>query len=290
MIRRNNFIFLFLVLFIGLSCEKFSGEQSIPAYLTIDSVYLSTDYQSQGTTSQRITDIWVNIDNEFLGAYELPAKFPVLMTGKHKVKLWPGIKKNGISATRASYDFYVPVEKEIMFTPDSTTRMGTLKTSYQTSTLFYWREDFEDVAISLDTTSRSTAYFTLTNSPDSTFEGVHSGKVVLDSLRDFFECQTRNEYPIPSAPVYLELNFNISNSLTVGIFSYGTAILYQTPIITLNPTNGQWRKIYIDLTTSLNAYLGMRTFRVYMGTFKNSGLDKSVILLDNFKLLTRKPS
>ena len=281
-----NYIFLVILLLAGISCEKFSGDQTVPAYISIDSIYLTTN-PSQGTASHRITDGWVYVDDEFIGTFELPAHFPVLKTGKHTVKIWPGIKKNGIAATRVSYLFYLPVQKNITLTPDSTSRMGIIGTTYQTTTIFSWQEDFEDVAISLDTTSRSSAWITLTMAADSTFEGVHSGRVVLDSVHDFFECQTRNEYAIPSAPVYLELNFNTTNTIIVGVVVYGTTSLYQSPIITLNQTNGAWKKIYIDLTTTLNAYSGMQTYRVYLGTFKDPGIDKGIILFDNFKVLTR---
>jgi hypothetical protein len=227
------------------------------------------------------------VDDVFLGAYELPARFPVLKSGKQNIQIWPGIKKNGIAATRVSYQFYNPIEKEITLTPDSTLKLGRLKTTYQTSAQFIWKEDFEDVAFSLDTTSRSMVGITLTKSSDSTFEGMHSGRVVLTSANNFFECQTRNEYAIPAAPVYLEMNFNTNNSLNVGVITYGTTVLYQSPVLTLNPTNGQWRKIYIELTNALNAYQGMLSFRVYLGAFKDTGVSEGVIMFDNFKVLTR---
>jgi len=67
-------------------------------------------------------------------------------------------------------------------------------------------------------------------------------------------------------------------------------MLYQTPIITLNPTEGQWKKIYIDLTTTLNAYTGMSSYRVYLYAFKDKGLKQSTLLFDNFKIVTRKTS
>jgi len=285
----HNICILFFLLAAATSCEKFSGDQTIPAYLKVDSVYLTTDYYLQGTASQKITDVWVYVDDEFLGAYELPAKLPVLKSGKHSVKIWPGIKKNGISATRVSYEFYTPIVRDITLRIDTTTSMGVIKTTYQTTAQFVWKEDFEDVALTLDTTKGSSAYIQRTPSGSSqTFEGVHSGLVVLDSLHDYFECQTHLEYNIPYAPVYLEMNFNTSNAFVVGVFTYGTTVLYQTPIITLNPTNGQWKKIYIDLTTTLNAYSGMTTYRVYLRALKDAGLSHSYILFDNFKVVTRK--
>ena len=145
MIYRNffrYFVFLFFLILIMSSCEKFSGDQTVPAYLSIDSIYLTTNYYSQGTTSQRITDAWVTVDNVFIGAFELPAKFPVLKTGNHKVKIWPGIKKNGISATRISYEYYNPIETELKFAADSTTRIGTVKTTYLGTTLFFMEGRF----------------------------------------------------------------------------------------------------------------------------------------------------
>jgi hypothetical protein len=285
----SYFCFVCILFIVSTSCEKFSGDQTIPAYLKIDSIYLTTDYNTQGTSSQRITDAWVYVDDEFLGAFELPAKIPVLKSGKHLLKVWPGIKKNGIASTRVSYEFYNPVSKNLSFGIDSITNIGVIKTTYQTTASFLWKEDFEDAALSLDTTGRSTAIIQRTPSGSpNTFEGNHSAIALMDSIHDFFECQTHSEYTIPASPVYLEMNFNTSNTLGVGVFTYGSTILYQTPIITLNPTNGNWKKIYIDLTTTLNAYSGMKTFRVYFNTFKDKGLDHSTILLDNFKLVTRK--
>lgn len=283
-----RFILILSFLAILASCEKFEGDQTVPAYLTIDSLYLQTDYATQGSASHKITDAWVYVGEEFIGAFEMPARFPVLKSGKHPVKIYPGIKKNGIAATRTSYLFYAPVEKNITFAPDSTSVIGTQKTTYFNTTLFTWKEDFEDVALSLDTTPRSTAWIRLTQDEDSTFEGMHSAKVVLDSVHDFFEAQTHDEYVIPAAPVYLEMDFNLSQSMIVGVIVYSTSTLAQVPILTLSPTNGTWKKIYIDLSNSLNGYTGMITYRVYLGTFKEPDKLNSVLMFDNMKIVTRK--
>jgi len=282
-------LFLPILLFLASSCEKFKGDQTIPAYISIDSVYLTTDYNKQGTKSQNITDVWVYVDDEFLGAYELPAHFPVLKSGDHVVKFWPGVKKNGISATRVAYEYYIPIQKTITLKEDSTSNLGIQKTTYQVPSYFPWLEDFEQTGQTLDTTSRSIACIDKTPSGSPlTFEGNHSGWVVLDSIHNFFECQTHNEFVIPLSSVFLEMNFNTTNTLIVGVVTYSGSSISQTPIITLNRTNGNWKKIYIDLTTSLNAYTGMTSFRVYMGTFKDADRETSSILFDNFKIVTHK--
>jgi hypothetical protein len=293
MTYRKPLPLLSLLLLISLSqtsCEKFSGDQEIPAYISIDSIYITTSYTSQGTSSQNITDAWIYVDDYLIGAFQMPARVPVLFNGTHNVTVLPGIKKNGIASTRVSYQFYQPVTIKTRLTPDSTTKLKVMKTVYQNSTSFVWLENFEGVAISLDTTKRSLAFIqrTPTDSP-LTFkdEGLHSAMVVLDSADSFFEAQSHDEYFLPYAPVYLEMNFNINTVLTVGVIVYGTTTLYQVPIINLNPTNNTWKKIYVDLSTSLNSYPGL-TYRVYMGAFKEETAEQNLLLFDNLKVLTLK--
>lgn len=280
--------YLLFLLAFTTACEKFSGDQTIPAYLSIDSIYLSTNYSLQGSASHSITDAWVYVDDDLIGAFELPARFPVLKNGKHTVRILPGVKKNGISATRINYEFYSEISKQLMFSEDSTTKLNLQKTTYTNSTAFTWMEDFDKISISLDTTTRSTAYIQLTKAGSPlTFEGSHSGMVVLDTVNDFFECQTHNEFPIPYAPVFLEMNFNTSNILTIGLILYSTTNIYTVPIINLNKTNETWKKIYIDLTTTMNAYPNVFSYRLYMGTFKDADAEETTILFDNLKLVTR---
>jgi hypothetical protein len=292
MTYRKPLLSLISLLFFSLTaCEKFSGSQEVPAYISIDSIYLTTNYTNQGTSSHNITDAWIYVDDILIGDFQMPARVPALFTGIHTVTILPGIKKNGIASTRVDYLFYAPIVNKVKMAPDSTTNLKTQKTVYASSAKFVWLENFEGVAFSLDTTKRSAAAIqrTPTGSP-YTFkdEGLHSGMVVLDSAHSFFECQSHDEYAIPMAPVYLEMNFNVNTTLTVGVIVYGISSLYQVPIINLNPTNNTWKKIYIDLTTSINAYSGY-TYRVYLGAFHDStSYSQNLILIDNFKILTNK--
>ena len=271
------------------SCEKFSGDQKIPAYINIDSISLTTEYSVEGSASHNITDAWIYVDDELIGAFQMPARPPVLKSGIHRITVLPGIKKNGIAATRIKYDFYNHIISTMRLQEDSVTNLSIRNTTYTATSEFLWKEDFEGVSISLDTTGGSLARLEKTPSGSPmTFEGSHSALVILDSSHNFFECMSHNEYEIPFAPVFLELNFNCSNPLTIGVFLYGTSILYQVPILTLNVTNAIWKKIYIDLTTSLNAYSSVSSFRIYMGTYKTGDADQTDLLLDNIKLVTRK--
>ena len=280
------FSFFFLLLLAQTSCEKFSGDQTIPAYLKIDSIYLTTDYPMQGTAIHNITDAWVYIDGQLIGTFQLPATFPVLQQGSHTLIVFPGVKKDGIASTRISYPFYQEITKTINLVPDKTLDLGILSTTYNPKTKFIWKEDFDDVAITLDTTAAATTKIqqTPSNSP-LTLEGPHSAIVELDTVGATFACASHSTFPIPNSAVFLEMNFNINTYLLMGVYVTTFGMVNEVPIMTLNPTNDKWKKIYIDLTTTINAYPGATTFRVYY-YLKNTTGDSYRILLDNIKVLS----
>jgi hypothetical protein len=282
-------LFFPFFLLVQTSCEKFSGDQTIPAYLSIDSIYLQTDPSLQGTASQNITDAWVYVDDYLVGTFQLPARFPVLKEGIHTLSVIPGVKKDGIASTRITYPFYSMISQSVNLVPDSTSSVGLLKTTYISTTKFTWQEAFEDVTVSLDTTNRSMVNIGETPSGSPlTFEGAHSGIVEMDSVKNFFEAATHNYFSIPNAPVFLEMNFNANTTFQAGVIIYTTDyIIYQTPVLNLAPTNNRWKKIYIDLTNMLNSYPNSVNFRVYVGGFKDATVTHATVLLDNFKLVTR---
>ena len=285
----RGFCLFFLGITVLTSCDKFKGDQEVPAYLSIDSIYIFTDYASQGSAWANITDSWVYIDGQLIGAFEMPAKFPVLQTGTHKVTILAGIKKNGISATRAVYDFYAPINYNVKFGIDSVTRMKILKTTYASDANFLWKDDFEGTSISLDTTNRSTVTVNTTavGSP-LTIEGLHSAIMITDSAHNFAEAQSHDDFVIPLATVYLELNYNINTSITVGVILTGPSAFIQMPVVNLNVTNNKSKKIYIELTPALNATTGIDHFRVYFGGFMDANLKQGIIVLDNVKVITSK--
>ena len=102
----KNYILVLVILFGFNSCSKDELEATIPSYISIDKFTISTNYSTQGTSSSNITDAWVYIDNDLVGIFELPAKFPVLKEGNVKIDVYPGIKENGISERRSKYIFY----------------------------------------------------------------------------------------------------------------------------------------------------------------------------------------
>ncbi|MBN1199315.1 MAG: hypothetical protein JXA23_08185 [Bacteroidales bacterium] len=284
----TTYLFLAFIPVLILSCEKFKGDQEIPAYITIDSLYLSTT-SNQGSASANIVDAWVYLDDNLVGAFQLPARFPVLALGTHDLKILPGIKINGIAATRMAYPFFAPVELSVDLAELDTSSVGIQKTTYLSSTVFDLIEGFEGITIAFDTTKRSEAALLLTGPGDSlTFEGNHSGMVSMDTVNQFFECINDKDFDIPYAPVFLEMNFRTNNVFVVGVYLYGISAIQQVPIIYLTPTGNEWKKVYINLTNTVNAYTDMQKFRVFISAIQSSASPNALILMDNIKVVTRK--
>ncbi len=289
---------MMLLLFLGLhlaSCNKFEGEQTIPAYIQIDSISLITDYFTQGSNSKQITDAWIYVNDQLVGAFEMPAKFPVLAQGKQKLEIRPGIKLNGIAATRVPYPFYKPIIiQDFNFIPDSVQKVRP-STSYYSTAVFAWIEDFEDVSISLEGTSQSDTAIYKTqpaNNPEAWLSqySSYSGIVSLDSKNKVFKIATFNAFTLPGSgtPVLLELDYKCDRAFGVGMFATISGQVLDIPLVVVN-SSATWNKIYVNLGPNISAYPSASNFKIY---FESSVGDdeQSQYYLDNIKLIYRAPN
>lgn len=298
------YYFLFALLFVSLyaatGCYKFEGDQTVPAYISIDGINLDTYYPEEGTNSSDITDIWVYVDDVLIGIYEFhesdsaPATFPVLATGKHKLEIRPGIKLNGISSTRVPYPFYQPIlYDEFDFIPGTVHDLGELTTSYFSNIKFEWFEDFEQPEISIESASWSDTMILRTNpvnnpvaflSPNSRYSGV----INLDSDRTEYGGTTFNSFPsqTPGTVIMLEMNFKTNNYVTVGLLIRDTYDIIEKDLIILNHSS-EWKKIYINLGANLSLYPQSIDYKIIFRAKLDGDVTNASIYLDNFKIVHR---
>lgn len=280
------YLFFTFILFLT-SCDFFDPEEKIPAYIHIESIEFSTEGHSEyGSSSSNITDAWVYVDDQLVGAFELPATFPVLMEGAHTVKVKPGIKLNGIAESRAINPFYSVYTTTVNLIPDSTITLAPIS-NYYDEVFFPWKEDFEEGGVSLEKTGRSDTTINKTPANDpKVFEGTYSGIINLDATHDFFECKTSSSYVLPKtgSPVFLEMNYKNNVEFSVGIFANSTGTSIQHDLLVLNPTD-TWKKIYINLTGRVSEETSANNFQIFFGCQKPDNVANGEILLDNIKLL-----
>lgn len=284
---KSNPLSLFIItvifcLFVG--CNVINPAEGIPSYIHIDKIDVTTT-SDQGSNSSKITDAWVYVDDQLIGAFELPATFPLLWSGKHTVSIRPGIKVNGISAARAIYPFYTNYTAIVNLVPDSVITINPTLT-YNSYTVFEWKESFEDGGVSLEKTLFSDTTLDKTSDPLKVFEGDYSGVVHLDAAHPYFQCKTINNFVLPTgdAPVFLEMNYKTNNLVKIGLIGNSSSQIQMQDVLYLNRTD-TWKKIYINLKNAVNTATGALDFNVNIEIQKESDVANPEILFDNFKLV-----
>ncbi len=278
-----------VLLLIVTSCNLINPEEEIPAYIEVQGIKAVSNYTTQGSASDKITDVWVFADGAYLGTYQLPAKFPVLLSGKKKVSFAAGIEANGIASTSEFYPLYRFYETELNLIPGELTVLDTFNVAYFPALQYTWFEDFEkDTSgggISLDTTGISLANIL----PDSVevFEGKRSLKLKVTTTENFIECISVGDgYQLtPGKDIYLELNYRCTQPFIMGLTGNTLTSVKTIPIIRLN-TKSAWNKIYIRLGPYVNANSDILKFKVYFRMALESGLSEGVAYLDNIKLIS----
>jgi hypothetical protein len=284
-------IFLYVILtVIATSCNIINPDEKAPGYIEVNKFSFDpnpTIGVTGPSTSTNIKDVWLYIDNDFQGAYELPARIPVLETGSRRIILSPGIFLNGIASTRSPYPFYRGDIRNVEIPENGTITVDPI-TSYFDSVKVSYFEAFEGAGFSLGSTpvSDTTMYQVPAGDPN-VFEGSGSGVVYLDTARTQFEVISTSEYDLPGAgaAVFLEFDYKVNQNMKVGLYIDIPGVgIQQVPIYTVNPT-ATWKKIYIQLGYTVSAYGGANWYKIYFGAIKDSDVEKPVFYLDNIKIV-----
>lgn len=288
----------------AVSCNRFEGDQTVPAYLDIDSIKVVDDaYNSrsslQGFFTSKIDCAEVTVFFEgdtsetTLGVYELPCHIPVLREGViSRLRVSPVVKQNGIAATHIYYPYYDNLKFDSMYTlvRDKTTSLGTLSTTYGAKAYVAWSEFFEPGTerLALDSIVSRLDY---RDDPghDTILSDDGCGVIrITESTRqlDFWSTDTIDLRHFSSdSYLYLELDYwndlpfsvGLKNPMTAG----GQDVTERAMVIT--PHKG-WNKIYVNLGRLWNYYNDYPVIRLYFSVLTGTG-DTGNIYLDNMKLM-----
>lgn len=288
-----------IVSLLGISCDRFEGDQTVPAYLTIDDISVVNDPVAswsyyQGFFSSDIESVNVEIYFEGdtavtnLGAYQLPCKVPVLRQGTAKyVDVTPVVKQNGIASTRIRYPYYRNIKiDDVRLTPDSVTSLGSLTTQYSSYTTVAWKEFFEPQAFNflLDPDSVIRAVSDLdTVCSDYGCGAIHVRK---DQKAVNFWIDEPMEWYDKTAYTYLELDYMSDISFSIGFNNpngVATSNIVSSAEV-LYPSD-HWQKVYINLGKLwADTYYYYPFIRLYFTALNESGKEGN-IYLDNMKVV-----
>ena len=296
---RYIFSLLIVALFATMtfsSCNEFEGNQEIPAYIHIDTFLLSTDYEFEGAASHKITDVWLYVDGNVQGCYELPANIPVLERGKHKLHIYPGIKLNGISSTRTINPFYHPyIIEEYEFVEEKIDTLHPYTTYYspdESTINFRFIEDYERQT-HLENTQDSDTTITRTDRDDperwdDRYNNSHySGYVHLnqsDSITYF--CVAYYDLPNQGNSIFLEIDYKCTEVFEVGLFAKISSV-ENMPLVYVNPSP-VWNKIYINLGPNITDNQSAEYFKFYIAGRIDDEDTEAEYYFDNIKLVYRE--
>lgn len=267
-------------------CDFFDEEEPVPSYIYIDTIFLSTE-TGQGTNRHSVTDAWVSVGADLVGAFPLPALIPVLETGEQEVTVFGGVLQNGIGATRDVYPFYTryTVAKNLIPGQIDTIR-PTVK--YSDNLVFLSMEDFETsniISDEIDGNNNTKINFSTTE----VFEGNRSGHIVLSGNDNYIETGTNLFYEFPTTPdrVYLELHYKNDIAFEVGIAGKSNNYFERFYKVGVLPSS-EWKKIYIDFSNDVTSMMtnSAEEFQVVFRAL-DTGNTATNIYLDNIKLIYR---
>ena len=288
---------LIFILCVFSRCSIIDPPERIPSFIRIDAIELQINNSNEGTSKHAIVDAWVYVDGNLEGIYELPAeKIPLIYDGEHELKIYAGIKKNGISGDREKYSFYTSYTQNINLIPDSIIEINPV-VEYEDN-LYIWIEDFEDPSAKFEATPFSDTTIYIIDSPiDELIEG-DAGAISLSSSNFLCELRTDelnfNVFPTnTNIPCYLEMHYKCNHPFIVGILHKNATTPYlNEPLITLNPTTDnsgemQWNKTYLYLSDVTNFYPSSSAFDIFFSIQNPTQLDNIEVRLDNIKVIYR---
>lgn len=284
----SGLIKLYILLFVIVSflpgCKRFDKDEPVPSLISVKNASLSCDSITQGSMRHKISDVWVNINGNLQGIYEMPVTFPVIAEGRNNISLRAGIKVNGIAASRAFHPFLNSFTVDTNLLPDMVTGLSPVFT-YNSLTKFTWMENFQNNGFTLDRTDKSDTVMVAES--DSLNMQQRYGVFRIDATRDVFQYKSTETYTLPSngSPSYLEIDYQCNHPIVVGLIIHKLQQQIETPLIVLNPHPGSFNHIYIDLTDEASRNPDAAYYNIFIGATLGYGYTSGEVKIDNIKLL-----
>lgn len=275
-----QYYILFFVTIFLFSCKKDKLKSPKASFLLVNQVSLKTS-SSQGSSSHKITDLWYYVDGQFKGVFPVGSVMPIVASSEAEITLFPGIKNNGISATRLSYQFYKPITFKQSLEVGKTYTMVP-EFEYDATAKFAYVQNFDSPGSQF--VSAGDSAFTLIADPSKTFGG--SGGSIFMSMSDAkptSKLQQSVPYYLPGggSAVYLELNYKCNQPITVGVIGDGYD---ERNALVINKSE-DWNKIYIQLTSVVSTPPNHVGYQVFIKATKE--VDTPEIYIDNIKLISQ---
>lgn len=281
--------------FIALSilalqgCDIINPKEKEPAYLYIPSFTFQANL-NQGTSSEAITEVWVYANDQSLGVYDLPAKIPILELDTSTIRIFAGIKSNGISNTRIRYPFFAPFDTTLNISAFQIDTIIPAFSYFNQAVISEKGFESGNFLVQMGTNNGS---FSVTNQSNQVFEGNRSGWGHLDAGSTHLYYKDDDNLGYTSGDnVFLEMNYSSNNTFSVGFITTTGGIIAKNPALIINPSSSGdgltpvWKKIYIDFGYILQQNPTAQFHEFYIESNATNSTTPVNIFLDNLKWVT----
>lgn len=276
---------LFLVAGVFLSTGCADDASEVPSFIKIDTVIVdSVDYSQYGSIRHKINFAFVYIDDNFQGAYQLPAKFPVIGEGPKKISIHAGVAEFGNGSTITPYIFYKPYTiNDTLVLQDTLALIPHVQ--YDTiSNLVYHIQDFDaNFGSDFVLTSSNGNYIYNYDDSDPAAEGLcgymYMGSADSSGTICSIESGVAMNVPKGGVGYFLEIDYKCNSPF---YFDIKTSSGYRS-IIGFN-TKTTWNKAYINITYAIDVTPGTDVKLIFKMNRDEAILDQEV-LIDNIKLI-----
>jgi hypothetical protein len=272
-----SFLIVFCVL---IGCHR----DSAPSFIHIPQFEFVAN-PGEGTSSQKITEVWVYANEQMLGAFDLPADIPCLSEGRQDIRIFAGIKNNGLGATRIRYPFYMPWDTTLVLqTGDHDTLFPVFN---YFSNLNIEEQGFESGNVLVPISGNEGSFSAI--SDNRVFEGTKSnlGLLPVGGSKIFFKDDVNRDFT--SGQMYfLEMNYSCNNKFAVGLIVNENSGEKKELAVIINPTQTQlgtpsWNKIYIDFGNIPQLHPNANYFEWYIEAIPDDADTEVEVYLDNLK-------
>lgn len=244
------------------------------------------DYQ--GELSHDLSEVFVTLDGQFLGAYELPVKIPIIAEGERELVLIPGIVNNLMSSTKKRYPFTEQFTTTINLVKNDTISVSPTTRYY--SSLNFLIEDFESPSMQLDVSEQSSATLGRNDDPTILKWGNKYGQVIINDQDSTISFITTFETVLPKlgAEVYLELDYMNTNKVLISTVAHGNGNFFDDPYLFVNPQEegkAVWKHAYVDLKENVSYRQTTPINEVQFSLKLDEPGTEKFLYIDNIKLI-----
>lgn len=280
--------FLSLLLFSILILTSCNPEEKDPAFLYIDQYSFNTG-PGEGTSSEKITEVWVYVNDQVVGITDLPARIPIIETGAATIGIFPGIKNNGLSSMRIKYPFYQGYTFSKTLQP---LQVDTVVPSFSYfDDLLIVEKNYDGTSPSAVGLTNNQAELLIADDPAIAFEGERCGHYKLAAGNSLLAFKDDQNLTFNSGEViFLEMNYSSNSKFSIGLIGREGTTDKKHLAVVVNPTTDGtlapvWNKIYIDLGLIVSQNPNASYFEVYFESTPDTAGEPVNLYLDNLKLV-----